>query len=218
MGHYDSRREEFDKVNEFMSSNPKEEQQFFVELRKVLYRLAKERSSVCKAVFTVSYDPPGYKGCDSFNLSILDQGFVVESFKSIDLKDIVSNLKSFQEPEPPEEIIVKGKRYKLVEDVPKIASREDRYNAVMKYNELVINGTTKGITQNEFVELTKANIRASIYSIAISGLAILGLLALGHYEDDDDDWHQIVKEGNERFYESDSSIHGDESSEDLFDI
>jgi hypothetical protein len=59
--------------------------------------------------------------------------------------------------------------------------------ATMKYNELVINGLTKGITQNEFVELTKANIRASIYSIAISGLAILGLLALGKYDDDDDE-------------------------------
>jgi hypothetical protein len=59
--------------------------------------------------------------------------------------------------------------------------------ARMKYNELVINGTTKGITENEFVELTKANIRASIYGIAISGLAIIGVLALAHYEDDEDE-------------------------------
>jgi len=38
------------------------------------------------------------------------------------------------------------------------------------------------------------------------------------YDCSDDDWHQITKEGNERYYDEDSSIHGDESSEDLFDI
>ena len=63
--------------------------------------------------------------------------------------------------------------------------------AIMKYNELVINGLDKGITQNEFVELTKANIKASIYGIAISGLAIIGVLALAHYEDDDDEKNAV---------------------------
>lgn len=38
------------------------------------------------------------------------------------------------------------------------------------------------------------------------------------YECSDDDWHQITEEGNEKYYDEDSSIHGDESSEDLFDI
>jgi len=141
MGHYDSCKEEFDKVNEFLSSNSKEEQQFFVELRKVLYKLAKEKSKVCKAVFTVSYNPPNYKGCDSFNLMIMDGTFPVgKSFQSRNIKDIISGLKELQEPkepEYPEEIIIKGKKYKLVENVPKIASREDRYEAVMKFDERI---------------------------------------------------------------------------------
>lgn len=144
MGHYDSCREEFDKANEFLSSNPKEEQQFFVELRKVLYKLAKEKSKVYKAVFTVSYNPPNYKGCDSFNLTIMDGTFPVgKSFKSMDIKDIVSGLKELQS-EYPEEIMVKGRKFILVEDryipeenIPKIASREDRYNAVMKFDERI---------------------------------------------------------------------------------
>lgn len=100
-----------------LAQNLTEEQQFFVELRKVLFKLAKEKSKVYKAVFTISYDPPGYKGCDSFNLTIMDGTFPVgKSFKSMDLKGIVSGLKELQEPEYPEEIMVKGRKFILVGD------------------------------------------------------------------------------------------------------
>lgn len=103
-----------------LAQNLTEEQQFFVELKKVLFKLAKEKSKIYKAVFTVSYNPPHYKGCDSFNLTIInEEGFPTNSFKSTDLKDIVSELKSLQEPEYPDEITVKGRKYKLVEDGPK---------------------------------------------------------------------------------------------------
>jgi len=144
MGHHDSCINEFD--DDFLTSDStKEEQQFFVELRKVLFKLAKEKSKVYKAVFTVSYNPPRYKGLDSFDLTFMEGTFPIgKSIRSTDLKDIVSELKSLQEPEYPEEIMIKGRKFILVEDqyipeenIPKTASREDRYKAVMKFDERI---------------------------------------------------------------------------------
>lgn len=104
-----------------LAQNLAEEQQFFVELRKVLYKLVKEKGQTFSGVLTINYNPPSYKGTDDFNFCIVDDTLdmnVVENtrFQSDQIKDVVNHLKSLQKSEYPEEILVKGRNFILVGD------------------------------------------------------------------------------------------------------
>lgn len=115
--------------------------------------------------------------------------------------------------------IVKNTQTQMVIDIPVNSNKMDEI-------ETALNKTQEIINEKDIIELIssesaeeKMDCINEVYCSDICTECDKNIAYCKCYDCSDDEWHNITEEGNERYYDdSDSDIHGDESSEDLFDI
>jgi len=115
--------------------------------------------------------------------------------------------------------IVPNSSTQMVIDTPLFQAKKDAL-------EVALNKTQEIINEKDVIELLDSEEEGEVTEMELNEVFCSetcqecekNIAYCKCYECSDDDWHNIHEEGNEKYYDEDSSIHGDESSEDLFDI
>ena len=101
---------------------------FFQQLRTTMNKLAEKKNHTnIDCSLNIRFNLLDCKGCDAYDFVLYNDRRPILTINDSSLYEIINDLKLYEEelgvlPDPPK---------------PKIASREDRYNAVMKFDERI---------------------------------------------------------------------------------